>query len=131
MRFDNRRAKGLAIFKDLSGSTSILAGGTGSLSGNTGQTQMTINNATPTAVAISGLNTVEVGKEIQLTATGTFDDMTMHDVTLASGWSIDTGAATVLAGRVKGVTAGGMVTVTARYDNGLTDTHMISVTSAP
>ena len=57
--------------------------------------------------------------------------MTMHDVTLASGWSTDTGAATVLAGRVKGVTAGGMVTVTTRYGDGLTDTHMITVTPAP
>jgi hypothetical protein len=128
-RFDNRRAKGLAIFNQ-SGSTSVTAAGTGALSGHLGVTQLTVGSANPTAVAISGPNVVEVGKETQLTAAGTFDDMSMADVTLVTKWSADNGNVVIVSGVVRGA-APGMSTITATYGNGLIDTHMITVNPAP
>ena len=120
---------GLARLKG-SGVTSVTVGGTGAYSGVVALTQLTVSNANPTQVVITGPNTVQVGKSIQLTATATFDDMSMHDVTIVSGWSFDNPSVSVITGQVNGLIADGMATVTATLGN-VSDTHVVNVTPQP
>jgi hypothetical protein len=109
------------------GVTSVTVGGTGGYSGVVGGTQLSVDGSiNPTAVTISGPTMVEVGKRIQLAATGTFDNMSMYDVTLVTQWTADNTNVSVLQGGVTG-RATGMSTVTATYANGLTDTWVITV----
>jgi len=109
-----------------SGVTSVSATGTGAYAGKVGLTQLTINTADPTAVVVTGATTVDVGKEIQLTATATFDDASMHNVTLGTVWT-SSGNASAINGLVRGVTAGNS-TITATFHE-VTDPHDIIVTT--
>ena len=90
---------------------------------------ITVDPAILTAIVISGPSTmVPDGLFLQLTATGTFSDGTMADVTNSAMWSSNaTSTATVdPTGEVQGVAVGG-ATITATQ-GGVSDTFMVTVT---
>ncbi|MGI9344594.1 MAG: hypothetical protein ACR2QV_17330, partial [Gammaproteobacteria bacterium] len=83
------------------------------------QTLLTVTDPAATGVSINAsATTIKQGETLPLlTATGTFSDMSLQDVTLAANWK--TGMSNDNAQVVKGVVTGisaGMSTVTVEFE---------------
>jgi hypothetical protein len=118
------------------GTVSALSPGTVTISatymGSTGSTGFTVTSATLISITIAPQNpTVMVGGELQLTATGTFNDMSTLDLTNDVTWTssnpmiADVSNANGSHGLASGFVAGG-VTITAER-GGVTGTTALSV----
>ena len=125
-RFDVQDGNGLAIV-DASGTTIIRAALSGAPESTAGQTNLTVAPAAPISLSIGGGNTVEIGQELILTATATFDDMTQQDVTLAAGWSASNTGVSVANGRVIGRLPG-TTTVSSALSGSVRDSVDVTVT---
>lgn len=115
-------AVGNATITATSGSTSATA--TVNVTGAAG-------NKTVTSIAITPIGpTVVVGGTKQLTATATFSDQSVQDVTSSATWSSDTPASASVSptGLVSGVAAG-TATITAMFE-GVSDTTAVTVNVA-
>jgi len=92
----------------------------GAASGSvTNSTNLTVAAPQVASIAVVPSNAlVDVGAPVQLTATGTFSDGSIQDLTNSAAWSSsNTGTATVsTTGLVTGVVAGG-VTISAKFDS--------------
>ena len=102
------------------------------LMGVTGMAPVTVTNAVLKSIAVTPMNPqVPVGTTVQLTATGTFSDNSVQDLTSSATWSSsDMTIATVgNKGLVTGVKPSASATVTASL-NGIMGTTTVSVTSA-
>ena len=107
-------ASGMAIGATQGDSTIRAALGSVTIS-----TNLTVGAPQLASIAVVPSNAlVNIGAPVQLTATGTFSDGTLHDLTKSATWSSsNTGVATVSAtGLVTGVAAGDL-TIAATYNS--------------
>src|SRR5207247_9221755 len=128
--------------------TSVAAGGpitiTATLGGVSGNTTLTVTAATLTSIAVTPANpSLPLGLTRQFTATGTFSDSTMQDLTTQVTWSSSSpGVATISnasgsKGLAKSVTAGTtMITATLGSVSGNTTltvnaVSLVSITVTP
>jgi trimeric autotransporter adhesin len=133
---------GVATLSNASGSqglaTGVAAGTTGvsaTLGGITGSASLTVVSATLTSIAISPLNSSIVsGTVSQFTATGTYSNGSMQDITTSVTWtSSNESAATIsnaagFQGEATGVAAG-TTTITASL-SGISASTTLTVTNA-
>jgi hypothetical protein len=104
--------------------TGLMEGGTvvtATLSGVVGAAKLAVTNATVVSISVTPkASTIAVGARSQLTATATFSDMTMRDVTDMATWSVSdpsiagVSTSTGTAGLTTGMKIG-TVEVTASY----------------
>ncbi|MGI9344593.1 MAG: Ig-like domain-containing protein [Gammaproteobacteria bacterium] len=128
-RFDNQGRKGLAIV-DATGTTTIRAALSGAPESTAGETSLTVAAAAPVSLTIGGGNAVEVGDELQLTATAAFDDMSQQDVTLVAGWSASNTRVSVANGKVVGRLPG-TATITAALSSSVRDSVQVTIDIPP
>ncbi|HRI48742.1 MAG TPA: Ig-like domain-containing protein, partial [Pseudomonadota bacterium] len=122
------------------GLVTALAAGTATItatdltSGKTGTTRVTVTSALLTSIAITPANrSIAKGTSVQLTATGTYNDGRLQDLTALVTWTSSGSGVSVSnsvgsEGLAQGV-AVGPVTITARL-SGTTGTTTLTVTSA-
>ena len=97
-----------------------------------GSTQVTVNSATLSSIAISPANpaAIAIGLTQQFTATGTFSDGTQQNLTATVSWSSSaTGVAKIASSGVATAVSAGVTTITAMMGS-VSGTASLTVTSA-
>jgi RHS repeat-associated protein len=125
----------IAFIEGIGGQATGIAPGTVRIEalkdGITGFTLLNVQDRTLTALAVTPAEaTIEAGRTVQLTATGTFNDGTVDDLTTQVTWTTSDGfvATVTVSGLVKGI-ATGVAGVTASK-NGVSASSQITVTPA-
>jgi hypothetical protein len=105
----------------------------GALNGVSSSTTLTVTPATLLSLAVSpGTSTLSIGGSVQFTATGTFSDQTVQDLTSLVQWTAGDGSVAVMTGAVPGLANAvgtGTVPVIAAFQ-GLNTSAALTVTPA-